>query len=197
MPKETFFYLPKEKQDRIINSSILQFSKVHYNKVTIDSIVEGAKIPKGSFYQYFKNKDDLYEYIFSQIGDEKKELIENLRKNVGKINFKEYVIMMLQEGQKYEEKDVTLLELKSKFINQCPQELRKKILKNEIPKSYLLIEDIITAYINKGELRKNLKVDKAAYIITSCIISLENYEGGENFEEIISDILDILINGMK
>ncbi|WP_045520554.1 TetR/AcrR family transcriptional regulator, partial [Clostridium sporogenes] len=54
MPKKTFFYLQKEKQDRIIDSAILQFSKVHYNKVTIDSIVEGAKIPKGSFYQYFK-----------------------------------------------------------------------------------------------------------------------------------------------
>lgn len=124
--KILFFNLSKEKQARIIDSAILQFSRAHYNKVTIDSIVEGAGIPKGSFYQYFKNKDDLYDYIFEQIGDDKKVVIDRLLRDVDKIDFKQYIIKMLKEAESYGTEDRKLVELKKKFLNQFPQELKKR-----------------------------------------------------------------------
>ncbi len=199
MPKDTFFNLPKEKRNRIIDSAILEFSKIHYKKVTIDSIVNGAGIPKGSFYQYFKNKDDLYTYVFSQIGDQKKQILEEVKKYKKQLDFKEYVIELLKESKKFEMSDNKLIELKNRFINECPQEVRKIVLKNEIPKSYRLLEEAIMLYIEKGELRKDLNIKNAAYAITSCIISLENYEfsEGENINEVIIQILDTLIDGFK
>lgn len=72
MPKDTFLNLSEEKRNRIIDSAVLEFFKAHYNKVTIDSIVNWAGISKGSFYQYFENKDDLYKYLFGEIGNYKK-----------------------------------------------------------------------------------------------------------------------------
>jgi AcrR family transcriptional regulator len=199
MPKDTFFNLPKEKQERIIDSAIFQFSSVHYNRVTIDNIVEGAGIPKGSFYQYFNNKDDLYEYIFEQIGDDKKHVIDNLIGDVDKIDFKQYVIKMLKEAERYGMEDSKLLELKNKFLNQCPQELRKKVLKKAIPKGYKILEEVVRAYIDKGELKEDLKVSTVAYMITSCILSLENYEfvRGEGLDDVVDSILDIIIKGIK
>lgn len=199
MPKDTFFNLPEEKRSRIVNSAILEFSKVHYKKVTIDSIVNGAEIPKGSFYQYFKNKDDLYIYVFSQIGNEKKHVLEEMKKYKEQLDFREYVLKMLEEAKKFESKDIKLIELKNKFINECPQEVRKAVLKNEIPKSYRLLEEVISLYVKKGELRKNLNIKTAAYMITSCIVSLENYEFDkeENISEVIIQMIDVLINGFK
>ena len=64
MPKDTFFNLPTEKRDKIIDAAIEQFAELHYSKVTVDQIVKSAGIPKGSFYQYFENKDDLFPTIY-------------------------------------------------------------------------------------------------------------------------------------
>ncbi|KAJ50864.1 AcrR family transcriptional regulator [Clostridium tetanomorphum] len=199
MPKDTFFNLQEDKRRRIIDSAMREFSQAHYNRVTIDSIVIGAGIPKGSFYQYFRNKDDLYQYIFSQIGNEKKNILEKIKKDVEKLEFKDYCIKMLEEAGKFENIDPLLEKLKDKFINECPQELRKEVLKNELPKSYRLLEEAIRLYMDKGELRKDLKVNTSAYMITSCVVNLENYEFAdeESIEDAISDMLETIIEGMK
>jgi len=79
MPKSTFFNLPEEKKDKIIAVAIDEFAQNHYEKVTINKIVKRAEIPKGSFYQYFENKDDVYIFLFSQIGNSKKNNLEELK----------------------------------------------------------------------------------------------------------------------
>ena len=60
--RQTFLNLPTGKQNRIICAAIDEFSRFPYPKTSVNRIVEGAGIPKGSFYQYFENKDDLYIY---------------------------------------------------------------------------------------------------------------------------------------
>lgn len=199
MPQKTFFNLSEEKRNRIIDSAILEFSKEHYKKVTIDGIVNEAGIPKGSFYQYFKNKDDLYQYIFNQIGNRKKETLDGIKKDAERISFKEYIIRLVEKGEEFESTDPKLQQLKNKFINECPQEVRKAVLKNEIPKSYRLCEEVIECYIEKGELREDLNIKIAAYMITSCFLSLESYEfdDGEKIEDVLMGIIDILIEGLK
>ncbi|WP_027398465.1 TetR/AcrR family transcriptional regulator [Anaerovorax odorimutans] len=197
MPKDTFFNLPDEKRNRILDSAILQLYKTHYKKVTIDSIVNNARIPKGSFYQYFENKDDLYIYIFCQMGDKKKNILKEFQKYVNEMDFKEYLINLLEEANKFESSDSKLIEIKNKFINECPQEVRRIVLKNEIPKSYSLIKECISSYIKNGEIRKDLDVGIAAYIFTTCIVGIENYEfkEGESINTVIAKIIDILIKG--
>ncbi len=199
MPKDTFLNLSAEKRNRILNAAMSVFSKVHYKKVTIDRIVNDAGIPKGSFYQYFEDKDDLYQYLFSQIGDQKKQALDQIKEIDEQLSFKEYVIRLLEAGRKFEAGDLKLMKLKEKFTNECSQEVKKKILENEVPKSHELLEEVITSYIQKGELRKDLNSKLCAYMLTSCVLSLEYYqfEQEENMDTVISKILDTLLNGLK
>jgi len=67
MPKDLFFTLSQEKQSRIIEAAIGEFSKVTYHDVSINQIIKNAEISRGSFYQYFEDKDDLYFYILENI----------------------------------------------------------------------------------------------------------------------------------
>ncbi len=67
MPKETFFRLPKEKQQRLIDAARIEFSKSSLQEASIANIVKLADIPRGSFYQYFENKEDLYFYYFENL----------------------------------------------------------------------------------------------------------------------------------
>lgn len=67
MPTETFFNLPKEKQQRIVDAAKKEFSRVSLKEASIANIIKDAEIPRGSFYQYFENKEDLYYYYFSTL----------------------------------------------------------------------------------------------------------------------------------
>lgn len=70
MPHQTFNNLSKQKQSRIFQSGFKEFSMNNYYNASINRIVNDAQIPKGSFYQYFIDKDDFYWYIINRVLDE-------------------------------------------------------------------------------------------------------------------------------
>ncbi|MDO9536149.1 MAG: TetR/AcrR family transcriptional regulator [Bacillota bacterium] len=76
MPKNTFFNLTEEKKKRIFNAAILEFSTRRFSEASINQIVKNADISRGSFYQYFNDKEDIYLYIITELGKEKLELFE-------------------------------------------------------------------------------------------------------------------------
>jgi AcrR family transcriptional regulator len=63
MPKQTFLNLPKEKQNAFIEIALPEFANNDYNTASISKIVEKAGIAKGSVYQYFQDKQDLFMYL--------------------------------------------------------------------------------------------------------------------------------------
>lgn len=72
-----FFNLPEAKQQIIIEKSLEQFANHSYEAVSISRIVQEARIAKGSFYQYFEGKEDLYLYLVDIGIARQKSFIEN------------------------------------------------------------------------------------------------------------------------
>lgn len=60
MPKETFMNLPIEKQEKIMRAAINEFNKDGFEKGNIGDIAKNAGVAKGSMYQYFENKRELF-----------------------------------------------------------------------------------------------------------------------------------------
>ena len=199
MPRDTFFNLPDEKRQKIMAAAVDQFSKFHYSHVTIDRIVRAAEIPKGSFYQYFENKDDLYIYLFTEVGDTKLEIFESIRKRIPLISFKEYMWEYIMALKKLELSNDQMPRLKREFLEQCPQHIKKEILKIEMPKSLKVFKAVIDAYIEKKEFRKDLNSKTAAYISVVSISNLEFYDYQEDEEVItvLTSIIDFLAESMR
>lgn len=63
MPSATFFRLPAEKRRTLIDAALTEFSRVPYDQASINKIIQAAGIPRGSFYMYFDDKDDLFRYL--------------------------------------------------------------------------------------------------------------------------------------
>ena len=74
MPKQTFFNLSDEKREHIMEVAINAFARYGYQETSITYIVSQAGIAKGSFYQYFEDKDDLYLHILQLIAQLKIEV---------------------------------------------------------------------------------------------------------------------------
>lgn len=77
MPKETFSNLSEDKKRKIFDAAVKEFSTKRFSEASINQIIKTAEIPRGSFYQYFRDKEDIYLYILDQIGEEKREIAQH------------------------------------------------------------------------------------------------------------------------
>ncbi len=175
MPKDTFFNLSQEKQERIIESAKTAFSKKRYSAVTIDAIVALAKIPKGSFYQYFDNKDDLYKYIFYDVGKDKKEMLLEALDQYDELDFSKMLMQLMNKAYEFEARDRRIFELKQRFLNEVPQETKNIILSELVPATMDLYKQIILKYIQNTTFREDVDVETAAFILTMVTMHMDQY----------------------
>jgi len=75
MPKQTFLNLPDDKREQIVQIAIDEFAENDYDSVSISRIVARAGIAKGSFYQYFDGKEDLYGYLIGLLAEAKNQYL--------------------------------------------------------------------------------------------------------------------------
>jgi AcrR family transcriptional regulator len=66
MPTSTFFALPEERRERLVREAIAEFSERPYAEASLSQIAQRSKIAKGSFYQYFTDKLDLYRWLVTE-----------------------------------------------------------------------------------------------------------------------------------
>lgn len=64
---DKFFALPREKQDRIINAGFRVFSRNSYKKSPVQEIAQEAGISKSLLFFYFRNKKELYLYLWQRV----------------------------------------------------------------------------------------------------------------------------------
>ena len=86
MPTNTFFNLSEEKKNKILKAANKEFARVPLEQASIKNIVEDAEIARGSFYQYFEDKQDLFEYLMTlKIGNMQKNLFDMIERENGNI----------------------------------------------------------------------------------------------------------------
>ena len=77
MMKDKFFALPREKQDRIINAGFHVFSRNSYKKSPVQEIAVEAGISKSLLFFYFRNKKELYLYLWRRVEELVLETLDN------------------------------------------------------------------------------------------------------------------------
>ena len=73
MCTETFLRLPEEKRRRFLDAAWAEFAGARFTDVSVNQIVRRAGIPRGSFYQYFSDKEDLFAYLLEEVRNHVKE----------------------------------------------------------------------------------------------------------------------------
>jgi AcrR family transcriptional regulator len=98
VPQQTFFNLPEEKRQQILQVVIDEFAENDYDNVSISRIVARAGIAKGSFYQYFADKEDLYGYVLGLMADAKTQFMSLDRPDPNHIGIFAYLRWMAEVG---------------------------------------------------------------------------------------------------
>lgn len=199
MPKQTFFNLKEDKKEKIEKALIKEFSRNSFEKASISNIILEANIPRGSFYQYFEDKEDAIYYIIDKyLEKEKNKIYQYLLKNKGDIF--ETAVNIYEDMAKITERDENerlfkniLQEVKKNNINifgECKEMLRsKRTIEKMINKEELKIE-------NDDDLQYFLRILNAIVRAISMEVVLKKITFEEGKQRLIREI-EILKKGMK
>ena len=84
MPTERVDRLPPDKNAGILEAAVLEFSRVPFEKVSINKIIKNADISRGSFYTYFEDKRDLLQFVFEDFIERAETVLKEItEKNKG------------------------------------------------------------------------------------------------------------------
>lgn len=199
MPKQTFFNLKEDKKEKIEKALIKEFSRNSFEKASISNIILEANIPRGSFYQYFEDKEDAIYYIIDKyLEKEKNKIYQYLLRNKGDIF--ETAVNIYEDMAKITERDENerllkniLQEVKKNNINifgECKEMLRsKRTIEKMINKEELKIE-------NDDDLPYFLRILNAIVRAISMEVVLKKITFEEGKQRLIREI-EILKKGMK
>jgi len=191
----------KTKKELVTDAWIELFWKYWPRRTSIDQIVKKANVAKGTFYLYFKNKEDLYEYIIHNTFLYWEEVVAKLVNNID--NIKDRIINKMMLSLKFFEKDdimrnilfwnedYNLWKINKKYIEKLHIELLKPIFKNSKELDYDLILKIMWFYVNVINIRWQFKNEKEyedfvlnfAWIIVNWIFS-DYKEDVKNYKSI-------------
>lgn len=190
MPKKTFFNVSDEKRRRIVDAALQEFAAHSFNEASTNRIIKNAGIPKGSFYQYFKNKEDLYLYFLDEVSKEFTDPLLHEKEMYPDANFFEVIQHTNREVLK-------LKNIKPEYIEARMQmeldnnEFIRNIRKKSTEKYIKIIE--------RDKERGIIKPDADAEIIVDMIASFslnERYRNKSGAEEYLRK-LDVVINIIK
>jgi len=101
MPKQTFLNLPEEKRGLIVNAAIDEFAEYGLENGSTNRIVANSGISKGSFYQYFEDKHDVFMYLLSVLEQEKTKYFNGMRPPSTNMDTFQYFRWVIKEGMKF------------------------------------------------------------------------------------------------
>ena len=101
MPKQTFLNLPEEKRQVIVNAAVDEFTEFGFEGSSINRIVANSGISKGSFYQYFEDKQDVFKHLLAVLECEKMEYFKGRHPPSGNMDTFEYFRWMIKAGMEF------------------------------------------------------------------------------------------------
>ena len=76
MPTSTYYNLPDDKRSRIFQAAVNEFAQRNIDAASLANIVAEARISRGSIYQYFRDKEDLYVHVIESLRAKRAEYVK-------------------------------------------------------------------------------------------------------------------------
>jgi AcrR family transcriptional regulator len=101
MPKQTFLNLPPDKRETIMNAAVEEFAENGLENASTNRIVKNSGIAKGSFYQYFEDKQDVFMHMLDRIEQEEMEFFKNEHPPDHNMDVFQYYRWMVKKGMEF------------------------------------------------------------------------------------------------
>ncbi len=204
MPSQTFVNLEENKKSRVIASAIDEFATKPFEQVMISDIIKTAKIPRGSFYQYFTDKEDLYLYIIDLIREEKLKYISKTLTNIEGLPFLDLIRKLFEDGVGFAIENPKLVRILDHLLKN-KNSLYDKLMADNMALAEEIYANLIEIDKSKGLIRQEINTLAFAKIVvqlTSNITfeELDLEHESASYEKMIErneHIMEIIEYGVK
>ena len=205
MPKDTFLNLHEEKRDFIEEAALDEFSEHGYEASSINRIVDAARIAKGSFYQYFEDKGDLFKHILAIIGDKKLETISPVLMNPAEHAFFTLLEEIYRSGLAFTKDHPRMARIGFEVYENRFNPKFQEIMQESQRLGYAFYEPIIDTAITRGEIDPNIDKHFTIHMLMKMQIAsidyyLENYKQGRwtgDIMPVIQNMIHFIKNGIQ
>ncbi|HJL15376.1 MAG TPA: TetR/AcrR family transcriptional regulator [Sandaracinaceae bacterium LLY-WYZ-13_1] len=164
MPTETFVNLPSAKRRRIVELAMDEFARHPYARASLSRIVARAGIAKGSVYQYFDNKLDLYRWLVLEEAPRRKlAYLEGAGRAV-EGDFFHRLEAFVVDGIELTARDVRLSGLLGNFARETAPEVAP-LLEESRRRSRAYLLEMLRGAREAGSLRDDVDLETAADVL--------------------------------
>jgi len=213
MPTDTFHNLPHEKRNRILDAAIEEFAAHSYDTASMSNIARQAEIAKGSLYQYFEDKKDLYRYLIELGTDEKQALMKILPAPDPDSDLFGYLRWLYLSAVHFEFQRPRLARLAYRaFVDEVPfPEMTEQLRRRGTTQFF---KQLLSQGLLHGSVAPNVDTDVAAFLLESEYYQVGKYVRerldakeyaldenppleSETLHQILDNLMEILTRGMQ
>jgi AcrR family transcriptional regulator len=201
MPTQTFFNLEENKKNKIIDAIIDEMTTNTYEYLNLANIIRNASIPRGSFYQYFKDRSDLFDFMFLYIGQKKAEFFGSLMSIETDMPFLDRFLELYRLGMKFAKSNPKLFLVGRKMI-ESPYYHQNDLTKKASIRAMNMFAQLIEKDQNLGIIRKEIDAHLLAKMMLEYMINFSIEEMlKESFDiekvmDAVTQLIDILKKGI-
>lgn len=205
-----FKRLPEEKQHRILDAAIAQFAQNGYEQTSMNRVVHEAGISKGSLFQYFNSKFDLFNTVVSYATKLVRAKLRDQRDATRQQPFSHRLTRILDAGFQFIREHPLLSRIYFQMLHSGKAPCGDSKLSGLHSESVSFLSRIIQEGVENGDLREDLDVNKTAFLLNGVMLQLLHayytehvdsgfglYRGDErDVQDWINTTVDVFVNGV-
>ncbi|MFE8697152.1 TetR/AcrR family transcriptional regulator [Cytobacillus sp. FJAT-53684] len=201
MPPSVSEKYKEEKKRNIINSALICFAEKGFETATIDDIVVHSGFSKGTIYNYFSSKDEIYLEVLHTATKNDIDVITNkfsvLRTALSKIN---YLFDLYLNIDLNNQKRLGFTVVFYEFTLHCTREKKLLELLTKRRNFFIhLISEAIKEGQASGEFNKNIQADTYSHLFWTIIdgINLQVVYKGFPYYDVLREMKEAYIEKLK
>lgn len=175
LPKDTFHNLPEAKREKIIDVALREFETHAYQEASVNTIVKESGISKGSFYQYFEDKKDLYKMLMDRIVDEKMGYITEAMRNPMDHDFFEMIRDTYRMALLFVRDNPRYVRIGNRLLSDRSSPLYHEVVDENRDRALAVYKALIDNGVRRGELRSDIDAPLIAAMFYEMNIALTTY----------------------
>ena len=190
---------PLDESPALYEAALTEFAAHSFRDASLNDILKGAEMNKGSFYYRFRDKMELYLSLLYRVGAEKVRLFQE--EDVSRVSngfFDEFRNMALI-GLKLAKKDPRFVVFSRKILQEDAA-VREKITACFGDMRVGVLSDMVERAKASGEFRADLRTETAVFVIETLLNHMDELIPADwDDESIISavdQLLDVILFGI-
>ncbi len=193
MPKQTFFNLDPTKRQAVIDAAVEEFAQFAYEQASLTKIVEQCGIAKGSMYQYFTDKLDLYLYVVDLAYEKKRSYVSQAFAQEGDIFavLEEYYLQSYEFARKHP----LLHQVANKFWDSKAEVLRPQLEEGRLSRARDFAQFLSDA-MERGNVNPSLDPEAVFFVYHAVGKDLIDCFDQRRNSQFLKQVLDVLRLGL-